>query len=127
MCRGVGEGGADGGMGVAASSRVRVRLVWWQRVLNVPVVGLVKVYRVVGSPIVGGQCRFSPTCSVYALEALRLYGPVRGSWMSARRIGRCAPWSSGGFDPVPIPEGAELIGCDEEVDDGGETPGGEEA
>jgi hypothetical protein len=114
-------------MGVAASARVRVRLAWWQRWLNAPLVGVVRVYRVVGSPIVGGQCRFSPTCSVYALEALRVYGPVRGSWMAMKRIGRCGPWSKGGLDPVPIPEGAVLIGSEVEVGDGGETPGGEKA
>lgn len=47
------------------------------------------------------RCRFHPTCSTYALEALRVHGPLRGTWLAARRLGRCHPWNVGGIDPVP--------------------------
>jgi putative membrane protein insertion efficiency factor len=62
---------------------------------------LVKGYRLIFSPYVGRSCRFAPTCSQYALDALNEYGAVKGSWLALRRIGRCHPWHAGGFDPVP--------------------------
>jgi putative membrane protein insertion efficiency factor len=49
------------------------------------------------------RCRFHPSCSAYALEALELHGAARGSWLAVRRVGRCHPWHEGGFDPVPVP------------------------
>lgn len=58
-------------------------------------------YRYLLSPLWPGVCRFQPTCSAYALEALRRYGFVRGGWLSVRRIARCHPWGSFGHDPVP--------------------------
>lgn len=62
---------------------------------------LIKVYQTVFSPYTGGQCRFYPTCSCYAAEAITNYGVLRGTWLSIRRIGRCHPWHEGGIDPVP--------------------------
>ena len=53
------------------------------------------------SPILPDACRFTPTCSVYAYEAIEMYGAARGSWMGFRRLCRCHPMSAGGFDPVP--------------------------
>ncbi|MFT8395021.1 membrane protein insertion efficiency factor YidD [Propionibacterium sp.] len=53
------------------------------------------------SPMYGDVCKFYPSCSEYGLEALRLHGAVRGSWLTVRRIARCHPWSLGGVDPVP--------------------------
>ncbi len=65
---------------------------------------LVRGYQIVFSPWVGQSCRFTPTCSSYAIDALREYGALRGSWMAIRRIGRCHPWHEGGHDPVPPKE-----------------------
>lgn len=62
---------------------------------------LVAVYRAAVSPLIGPSCRFQPTCSTYALGALRRFGPLRGSWLALRRIARCHPWHPGGYDPVP--------------------------
>lgn len=61
----------------------------------------VRAYRVVGSPWVGRSCRYQPTCSAYAMDALEKHGAIKGSWMAARRIGRCHPFDGHGYDPVP--------------------------
>jgi putative membrane protein insertion efficiency factor len=68
----------------------------------------VRAYRLIGSPWVGRHCRFLPTCSEYALEALERHGCLRGSWLTVRRILRCRPGGGHGFDPVPgsAPRGA---------------------
>jgi len=63
--------------------------------------GLVRGYRYFLSPLLAPACRFHPSCSVYAEEALREHGVLRGSWLSARRLCRCGPWHPGGVDPVP--------------------------
>lgn len=63
--------------------------------------GLIRAYRLVLSPWWGRQCRFTPSCSEYASEAIDRHGPLEGSWMALRRLGRCHPWCPGGFDPVP--------------------------
>jgi len=65
--------------------------------------GAIVVYRVTLSGWLGGQCRFSPTCSRYAEEAIRVHGAIRGSYLAARRILRCHPFHPGGIDPVPRP------------------------
>ena len=62
---------------------------------------LIRLYQWTVSPLLGPACRFHPTCSQYALEAIRRYGVLRGGWLAVRRIGRCHPWHSGGYDPVP--------------------------
>lgn len=64
-------------------------------------IGLVKAYRLFLSPSLGSSCRFEPTCSVYALQALRVHGAVAGSYLTLKRLGRCHPWCEGGLDPVP--------------------------
>ena len=62
---------------------------------------LIQVYRYTLSPVLGRQCRFEPSCSTYALEALQVHGAARGSWLATRRVCRCHPWHPGGYDPVP--------------------------
>ena len=61
----------------------------------------IRGYRLIFSPWVGFNCRYQPTCSAYALEALEKHGGIRGGWMAAKRIARCNPWGSCGYDPVP--------------------------
>ena len=73
------------------------------RVLAWPLLGLVWIYRNAISPLVGANCRFQPTCSKYAEEALRKHGAFKGGWLAIKRIGRCHPWNDGGYDPVPRP------------------------
>ena len=67
---------------------------------------LVRGYRYFLSPLLAPACRFHPSCSVYAEEALLQHGALRGSWLSARRLCRCGPWHPGGVDPVPEPRAA---------------------
>ncbi|HBF50183.1 MAG TPA: membrane protein insertion efficiency factor YidD [Massilia sp.] len=62
---------------------------------------IVRAYRLVLSPMLGQNCRFYPSCSCYAIEALQTHGALRGSWLTVRRLGRCHPWNAGGLDPVP--------------------------
>jgi hypothetical protein len=62
---------------------------------------LITSYRRFVSPLLGARCRFAPSCSAYALEAVREHGALRGTWLAVRRIGRCHPFNPGGFDPVP--------------------------
>ena len=64
-------------------------------------VSLISAYRVVMRPIIGPACRFAPSCSHYADQAIRLHGPVLGARFAVRRILRCHPWNPGGYDPVP--------------------------
>jgi uncharacterized protein len=63
--------------------------------------GVVRGYQVLLSPIVGGACRFEPSCSRYMAEAIERHGATRGAWLGVRRLARCHPFGSGGFDPVP--------------------------
>lgn len=85
-----------------------IRRAWraLMRVLALPLIGLVQLYRLFLSPFVGQHCRFTPTCSQYAIEALKVHGAVRGSYLAAHRLSRCHPWCEGGYDPVP-PAGDE--------------------
>ena len=72
-----------------------------KKVLIAPFVLLIKFYQVCISPFTPPSCRFTPTCSQYALEAFRKYGLFKGFYLSARRILRCHPWGGSGYDPVP--------------------------
>ena len=73
--------------------------------------GLLNVYRVVLGPLFAGSCRFQPSCSHYAEEALRRHGSLRGAWLTLRRLARCHPFHAGGIDPVPSADGARRRGC----------------
>lgn len=64
-------------------------------------IGLVKFYRYAISPLTMASCRFTPTCSAYSIEAIQKHGPLRGGWLSLKRILRCNPWGGHGYDPVP--------------------------
>jgi putative membrane protein insertion efficiency factor len=63
--------------------------------------GLIRVYQLTLSPWLGRDCRYMPTCSAYAAEAIRRFGPRRGAWLALKRVGRCHPWGGAGYDPVP--------------------------
>jgi len=63
--------------------------------------GIIRFYQYVISPITPASCRYIPTCSQYAVEAIQKYGPIKGGWMALKRILRCNPWGGHGFDPVP--------------------------
>ena len=69
---------------------------------------LIRGYQIVISPWLAPRCRYQPTCSQYAIEAIRLHGAVRGSWLAAKRLGRCHPFRAGGYDPVPKPQNGNL-------------------
>ena len=64
-------------------------------------VALLRAYRFAISPLYGEVCRYYPSCSAYALQAVTEHGSLRGSWLAVRRIARCHPWAAGGLDPVP--------------------------
>jgi putative membrane protein insertion efficiency factor len=64
-------------------------------------IGFLKAYRALISPLYGQVCRYHPSCSAYALEAVTEHGALRGVWLAVRRLTRCHPWAAGGYDPVP--------------------------
>ena len=83
-----------------------VRSLRWAlvRLLQAPIV----LYRLLISPLLGPRCRFAPSCSEYAMQALARHGPFYGSWLAVRRITRCHPLNPGGYDPVPPRKGDDL-------------------
>lgn len=86
-------------------------------------IGLLKVYRAVISPLYGNVCKYYPTCSAYALEAVTVHGAAKGSWLAARRLGSCHPWSAGGYDPVPGTPAAQAWAAEQAT----KTPSAESA
>jgi len=64
----------------------------------------IKIYQVTLSPLLGQNCRHLPTCSKYAVEAITIWGPFKGLWMGIKRISKCHPWGTSGYDPVPLKE-----------------------
>jgi len=71
------------------------------QILSYPFIALIKIYQYVISPALGPKCRYTPTCSQYALEALKKYGLFKGGWLAIKRIASCHPWGGHGHDPVP--------------------------
>lgn len=70
-------------------------------ILSLPFIALVKVYQLVISPYLPNACRYTPTCSQYSIEAFTKYGPLKGLWLTLKRISRCHPWGGHGHDPLP--------------------------
>jgi putative membrane protein insertion efficiency factor len=69
--------------------------------------GLIRLYQLTLSPWLGTQCRYEPTCSKYAAEAIERFGAGRGVWLAAKRLGRCHPWGRSGYDPVPAADASD--------------------
>ena len=84
------------------ASAVKTKTVgaWW-------LLALVQFYKIFFSPFLGGACKFYPSCSNYAQEAIELHGARRGAWLALKRLGRCRPFTKGGFDPVPDAAGSD--------------------
>ncbi len=74
---------------------------WLMRALGVALILPIRFYQRFISPLTPPACRFTPTCSQYAVEAIRKYGPLKGGWLALKRICRCHPWGGSGYDPVP--------------------------
>jgi putative membrane protein insertion efficiency factor len=72
-----------------------------KKILSLPFIGLIKIYQLVISPLIGPSCRYTPTCSQYGIEALKKYGLIKGLWLTIKRVARCNPWGGHGHDPVP--------------------------
>ena len=72
-----------------------------KRIATLPLIVLVRFYQLCISPLKPPTCRFTPTCSSYAIQALRKHGPIRGLYLTIRRLLRCHPWGGSGYDPVP--------------------------
>jgi uncharacterized protein len=73
----------------------------WARAAAAVLLAGIAVYRIALSPLLGPRCRHVPTCSAYAAEAIRRHGALRGGWLAIARLGRCRPWGTAGYDPVP--------------------------
>ncbi len=75
-----------------------------KKVLSLFLIGIIKFYQLFVSPVLPSSCRFYPTCSNYSIQAIKRFGPVKGGYLSVRRVLRCNPWNPGGYDPVPEKE-----------------------
>jgi putative membrane protein insertion efficiency factor len=71
------------------------------KILTFPLIFLIRIYQMGISPLLPNSCRYTPTCSSYMIEALRIHGPFKGLWLGSKRISRCHPWGGEGYDPVP--------------------------
>lgn len=86
--------GASSGAGATARTRARSVGAW-------VLLALIRMYQIFLSPFLGGACKYYPSCSRYAQEAVQKHGARRGAWLALKRLGRCRPFVKGGFDPVP--------------------------
>ena len=103
---------------MSLSARVRAVVGGASKATVGKLVFLIQLYRHMVSPLRPPTCRFVPTCSQYAVDALTEYGLVRGSWLAAARLAKCGPWHRGGWDPIP-----ERHGCRANFDDTSDAPG----
>jgi len=76
-----------------------------KRILIFPFLMLIRLYQIAISPYTPASCRYAPTCSHYAVEALKVHGLFKGGWLAVKRISKCHPWGGSGYDPVPEKEG----------------------
>ncbi|MFM7566612.1 MAG: membrane protein insertion efficiency factor YidD [Flavobacteriales bacterium] len=74
---------------------------WIYKILGFPLIGLVRIYQWIISPLFPPSCRYTPTCSSYMIEAIQVWGPIKGLWLGLKRISRCHPKGGHGYDPVP--------------------------
>jgi len=74
------------------------------KITTFPFIILIRVYQLVVSPLLSSNCRFTPTCSEYAMESFKLYGLIKGFFLTIKRIGKCHPWGDHGYDPIPTKE-----------------------
>jgi len=95
-----------------------VLLEWLAQTPRRAAVTFVRGYQYFLSPFFGRHCRFHPTCSSYAIEALQRFGLLRGGWLAVRRLARCQPWCEGGIDPVPLSRRATVGRGNSDVDAG---------
>lgn len=113
---------------MAGRADLRHLRAWAERPLVWLLSGLVWAYRLTLGPLLGPACRFQPTCSAYALEAIGRHGPWRGAWLAVRRLAQCHPWGGSGYDPVPArrshPDRCERPACERP---GRERPDGQAA
>ncbi|MGB4654352.1 MAG: membrane protein insertion efficiency factor YidD [Bacteroidales bacterium] len=72
-----------------------------KRVISKILIALIRFYQIAISPYLPPSCRYQPTCSTYSIEAIKKYGPIKGSWLAIKRILSCHPWGGSGYDPVP--------------------------
>jgi uncharacterized protein len=103
-------------MGANVATRAKTFSAWW-------LLAFVRFYKIFFSPFLGGACKFYPSCSNYAQEAIELHGARRGAWLALKRLGRCRPFTKGGFDPVPDAEDldAEWLRSDVRWDESAES------
>jgi len=87
--------------GILRQIRGQCQLAYDARVIGRLLIALLRVYKRFISPLLGQRCRFVPSCSEYAMDAIAMHGPLRGGWLTLCRLGRCHPLHPGGFDPVP--------------------------
>jgi putative membrane protein insertion efficiency factor len=92
---------ADTGAEGASSAEAPAQPGGWRALPRLLLIGFVRAYQMLLSPLLPASCRYYPTCSAYAVEALQRHGALRGGWLAVRRIARCHPFRPGGFDPVP--------------------------
>jgi len=71
------------------------------KIVTFPLILLIRGYQLIASPMLGSNCRFMPTCSEYAMESLKTYGLIKGTFLTIKRISKCHPWGSHGYDPIP--------------------------